>query len=280
VNKAKICRRVFLPIIAATSLSTWAAEKPPLELKPAESTVLKGGLPAEVEARIAADLELHERIDSIELIPGPEGPKGDPGDSGILFWAGKSCAAGEAITGFDLTGDIVCTVIRSPDDDVVGGDCAHFLDQWLNFGVLGDNASADLRGCDLRGLSIANFNYQGTDFSGADLRGVRLESVNLEDTDFSGANLEGAYLVDSDLRRANFSDANLSHANMARANFNDAIIDRAIFTGANLVDVVAFPDHPDQYQLPVRPAFGDTICPDGSSSFVADGDLGTCNNNR
>lgn len=44
---------------------------------------LKGGLPAEREARIAADNNLQLQIDNIELTPGPKGDKGDPGADGL-----------------------------------------------------------------------------------------------------------------------------------------------------------------------------------------------------
>lgn len=43
---------------------------------------LKGGLPAEREARIAADNNLQFQIDNIQLTPGPKGDKGDPGPIG------------------------------------------------------------------------------------------------------------------------------------------------------------------------------------------------------
>jgi len=43
---------------------------------------LKGGLPVEVEARIAADSDLQSQIDNIELVPGPPGPQGPQGPIG------------------------------------------------------------------------------------------------------------------------------------------------------------------------------------------------------
>ncbi len=43
---------------------------------------LKGGLPAEIAARIAADEALQLQIDTIELTPGPEGPEGPQGPQG------------------------------------------------------------------------------------------------------------------------------------------------------------------------------------------------------
>ena len=222
---------------------------------------------------------------------GPQGPKGDTGDSGILVVAGNSCASGEVLTGFDASGAIICAEINASVPVVVGSDCETFRTNWLTFGFLDINPGADLRGCDLRGLSIIAFNFEGANFAGADLRGVQLAGMDLESADFSGANLEGAYLVGSDLRGVNFTDANLSHANLGCryqpdgtptncTSFANAVIDRAIFTGANLRDSVAFPQHDDQPFVAVRPVFGDTNCPDGSNSFDDDGDAGTCNNNR
>jgi hypothetical protein len=43
---------------------------------------LKGGLPAEVAARKAADADLQNQINSIELTPGPQGPQGEQGPVG------------------------------------------------------------------------------------------------------------------------------------------------------------------------------------------------------
>jgi hypothetical protein len=43
---------------------------------------LKGGLPAERAARIAADSDLQNQINNIALTPGPEGPQGPQGEQG------------------------------------------------------------------------------------------------------------------------------------------------------------------------------------------------------
>lgn len=55
---------------------------------------LKGGLPAEVAARIAADLALQDEIDTIELTPGPAGPPGADGAQGPPGPAGPPGADG------------------------------------------------------------------------------------------------------------------------------------------------------------------------------------------
>ena len=82
---------------------------------------LKGGLPAEQAARIAADAELQSKIDNIQLIPGPQGPKGDTGDVGPAGPEGEQGPAGangaDGINGlscWDLNGDD----IGEADEDV------------------------------------------------------------------------------------------------------------------------------------------------------------------
>ncbi len=59
---------------------------------------LKGGLPAEVTARMTADADLQQQIDNIELTPGPigpQGPKGDTGDTGPQGEQGPQGVQGE-----------------------------------------------------------------------------------------------------------------------------------------------------------------------------------------
>ena len=50
---------------------------------------MKGGLPAESAARIAADDDLQNQIDNIQLIPGPPGPPGPQGKMVLLVPQGK-----------------------------------------------------------------------------------------------------------------------------------------------------------------------------------------------
>ncbi len=68
-----------------------------------------------------------------------------------------------------------------------------------------------------------------------------------------GANLRNAYLWAADLSDANLSGADLSYANLSETSLR----------GADLTLVIW--DH--------------TVCPDGSSSNIFDGDGNTCLNN-
>lgn len=79
---------------------------------------LKGGLPAEVAARIAADENLQNQIDNIQLPPGPQGEAGPAGPQGLQGErgpagpsgnpAGQVCSEGYVI-GFDNEGNIICS---------------------------------------------------------------------------------------------------------------------------------------------------------------------------
>ena len=53
------------------------------EQNKAEIENLKGGLPAEAAARAAADADLLDKINEIQLTPGEPGPQGEQGDQGI-----------------------------------------------------------------------------------------------------------------------------------------------------------------------------------------------------
>jgi hypothetical protein len=96
-------------------------------------------------------------------------------------------------------------------------------------GALPSGLGSNLRGIDLRGMSL-----EGADFSGKNMEGARLTGSNLRGADFHGANLTGANLAGSNLEDANFSGANLSGAKLAGANLNGANMSGAILDGANL----------------------------------------------
>ncbi len=68
-----------------------------------------GGLPAEIAARIAADADLQNQIDTIELTPGPEGPAGADGAQGP---AGADGAEGPP-------GECNCDITRAEFDELV-----------------------------------------------------------------------------------------------------------------------------------------------------------------
>jgi hypothetical protein len=176
MNQMNSLRMLLMSVFVSSSLSVWATDDIAIEqfetdVSMAKSKAsqnsqdiqnLKGGLPAEAAARIAADELLHQKINEIELTPGPPGPKGDTGDSGILAVAGTSCGAGEVLTGFDASGAIICSEINGSGPGIVGADCVTFRENWLNLGNLQIQPGLDLRGCDLRGLSVTAFNFEST----------------------------------------------------------------------------------------------------------------------
>ena len=173
--------------------------------------------------------------------------------------------------------DIVCSArprAGTTASGPVGPDCDAFraaLDS-PNVYVLPEG---DLRGCDLRGLSVTAFDFSKTNFSGADLRGVKLKRSTLVEANFSEADLEGANLSESAAFLANFDLANLSHANLRSSDFAEVQFRRSLLIGANLERARDF--DPVDVNGPI---YGDTICPDGSNSFDEDGDDGTCQLNE
>jgi uncharacterized protein YjbI with pentapeptide repeats/DNA-binding CsgD family transcriptional regulator len=112
---------------------------------------------------------------------------------------------------------------------------------------------ADLRYADLRGCDLSR-----ADLSGADLGYAVLAGANL-----SGANMTGAKLLWTDATNANLRGTNLaggvvSHSSLEGADLRGASLANALF----------------------RPAYGNTICPDGTNSDADDGDSLTCDRNR
>lgn len=134
---------------------------------------------------------------------GPQGPQGPAGDPGNMSLAGQMCPEGAFVTGFDDSGNIVCSEV-SPD---VGADCeGNFV------------AGADMRSWDLHNCSL----------SGEDLRGVDLSGANLRGADLGGADLSKATLTNADLSGASLSDTNLSGADLRGAQLDLADLDGAI----------------------------------------------------
>lgn len=80
--------------------------------------VYAGGSAAGIDVTIGAQGPKGDKGDAGSPgAPGFPGPKGDPGekgDSGILAVAGKSCPAGRFVTGFSLTGDLICSANAAP----------------------------------------------------------------------------------------------------------------------------------------------------------------------
>jgi len=83
------------------------------------------------------------------------------------------------------------------DVSLVGMDCfpAIAANGFLNDM---DMSNANLKGCDLHGMTFTNVNLAGADLSGANLSGATLENVDLTATNLEMADMSGAVLVDSD----------------------------------------------------------------------------------
>ena len=77
--------------------------------------------------------------------------------------------------------------------------------------------AVDLKGQELRGVSLAGLNLRG-----ANLRGVNLEGVMLQDRDLAGVDLTGAFLARADLRGAVLTGANLTDADLSFARWRSA----------------------------------------------------------
>lgn len=185
---------------------------------------------AALEAKLA---ELRKDLAAIELKPGPPGPQGPaglpgapgpsgergptgppgpPGLPGNLQLAGEGCPAGQAVSGFDAFGNVLCADIVPASSRGVGLDCPGTL-----------VSTADLRRCDLRGQQLTGRDLSFATLVKADLRGT------LAGTDFQGADLRNADLTGSDL-----TDVNLSYANLTFARLGSVHIERGDLTGAVL----------------------------------------------
>lgn len=63
----------------------------------------------ESDARKAADTNLQNQINHIQLTPGPQGPKGDKGDKGDpATFSTQTCPAGQVMIGINSAGTIIC----------------------------------------------------------------------------------------------------------------------------------------------------------------------------
>ena len=115
-----------------------------IDSKASEAKSKAEGNNSRIQAPEAEDIILHERIDNIQLTPGPKGDKGDPGPigpqgpvgetgpagpqgepgpagpqgepgpqgppgtPGVLGLAGKRCPSSLAVVGFDESGELIC----------------------------------------------------------------------------------------------------------------------------------------------------------------------------
>jgi uncharacterized protein YjbI with pentapeptide repeats len=147
--------------------------------------------------------------------PGPKGPPGPPGPQGLpgnLQLAGEGCPSGQAVSGFDAFGNLLCAPAQPAATAGVGADCPGAL-----------VPAADLRRCDLRRQNLTGRDLSFATLVKADLR------TTLQGTDLQGADLRKAELTGSDL-----TDVNLSYANLTFARLGSVQITRGDLSGALL----------------------------------------------
>ncbi len=91
-----------------------------------------------------------------------------------------------------------------------------------------DYRCADLRGCDMGGISLEH-----ADFRAADLQGVNFSGCNLRYADFRGANVQGASFQNASLYGAKMQgaeafQADFRNTDLRQANFGGAYLDKAM----------------------------------------------------
>jgi hypothetical protein len=92
----------------------------------------------------------------------------------------------------------------------------------------------DLRGCDLRGYSLAGAHLEGADLTGTHLKHADLSYTRLEHAMLVEANLQRARLFVTQLAGANLNRADLRHAWINGADLRGAILSGARLSGAYL----------------------------------------------
>jgi uncharacterized protein YjbI with pentapeptide repeats len=112
-----------------------------------------------------------------------------------------------------------------------------------------DATTPDLRGADLRGLNLAEWNFDGALMEAADLTECTLNSATFRQSDlrhadftraaakravFVGANLTGAFLGSAMAAESSFEGATLTESNLARAALNGALLRNADLRRADL----------------------------------------------
>ena len=105
----------------------------------------------------------------------------------------------------------------------------------------------DLRGADLRGAKLVEFDatsrdLTGAQFAGADLTVARLYGSTLHAADFANANLSSAHLEGCACEKASFVGADLTGAYLSRAKLQGADFTGATLTDAKL-DKAQFDEH-------------------------------------
>lgn len=158
------------------------------------------------------------------------------------------------------------TVIAAPEQ-LLANEWMEWYEktEWCNWRETHSRIKPNLRGADLRGMTLVSIDFSFTNLSQANLSGTSLS--NLEGANLSGADLSDADLIEAVLNNADLTDANLTRANLdsaflhsanlSGANFTNACVTNAElwfatmgganFSGANL-DGTEFPDHigPDE----------------------------------
>lgn len=89
--------------------------------------------------------------------------------------------------------------------------------------------NADLRGADLRQVTLSEADLQGSYLRWADLQGAKLDNANL-----TWADLQRANLSDATLNKALLSEANLRSCNLQWTDFQEAQLKGAALIGSNL----------------------------------------------
>jgi uncharacterized protein YjbI with pentapeptide repeats len=127
----------------------------------------------------------------------------------------------------------------------------------------GSFINADLRGANLYFATLSDANLSGANLSNSWLGIHTFAGSNLQNANLSGSTISGD-LRNTDLRGADLSFTALGYVSFNNADFRDATLlgaERSV--GVNFSGVI----------------WGNTTCPDGSTSDAADGDNFTCEGN-
>jgi len=92
-------------------------------------------------------------------------------------------------------------------------------------------AGADLRGCNMAGLTLSDMDLSHTVMTGADLSEADLSNTNLSGSDLSNTNL-----ALTNFQNGNLEDVNLVNSQIKHANFRGATLIASDFRGAQIAD--------------------------------------------
>jgi len=108
----------------------------------------------------------------------------------------------------------------------------YYVEQIRNHGIGFPNA--DLSGCDLKKIDLAQFDLQAANFEKCTLSNANLTKAKCSKANFKNANLEKAQCKEIDAAGADFTGANMRNCSAENANFKDANFDSADLNGAIL----------------------------------------------